>query len=142
MFVFNFADHTYTDRECSKQRQSKLNRWGRVVMKLSCLGTLALILAYLVVDESFAHIYGSDVVYCNRKPQLPQHITGADNFSLPCFSKHTTAAFLEVPLMVAVVTLSIPIVPLIQYCVGSMILSYFTNALKCEGTLEVIVCLV
>ena len=77
--------------------------------------------------------------HSHQVSQLPHHIIPeTSNFSRPCDSQHGAMAFFEVPLMVAVITLSIPILPLIQYCVGTAILSYYTNTMMCEGTFNLL----
>lgn len=138
----SFAAPTHTTRKSTQQRQSRLKWWGRMIVKLSCLGTLACLLAYLVMDPNqleFTQTCGSDLSHSHQVSQLPHHIIPeTTNFSRPCDSQHGAMAFFEVPLMVAVITLSIPILPLIQYCVGTAILSYYTNTMMCEGTFNLL----
>lgn len=91
--------------------------------------TLTCLLAYLVIDHNQLNPVDVRVTVLdlNRSSQLPPRIPETTNFShLGCF-QHGAAAIFEVPVMVVVVTLSIPILPLLQYCVGTAIFSCYAN---------------
>ncbi len=87
-------------------------------MKLSSLGTLACLVVLHIIDHSQLDFTQADA----RPP-----------FSQPNDSQDGAMALLEVPLFVATLTVSLPILPLIQYCVGTQILSYYTSTIMCEG---------
>jgi len=73
-----------------------------MIVKLSCLGALACLLAYLVMDPNqleFTQTCGSDLSHSHQVSQLPHHIIPeTTNFSRPCDSQHGAMAFFEVPL--------------------------------------------